>query len=329
MPNTEPETGHAGATAAIHVVAGVLRNPLGQVLIQKRPAGKVAAGLWEFPGGKVDPGERRFDALRRELHEELGLEASAGQPLIRVEHRYRHGLVDLDVWEVTGFRGSAKGRESQEVRWVFEHELPRYEYPAANLPVVSAVRLPDSMMVTGSGAGRTRLLEDVGYALQQGCRFVQFRAHEADDDTYASVARELQSLCRAHGACLVVNRDVAMFTRLRADGLHLSQARLAACRERPVPADAWFSASVHDAQELARAEAAGVDFVTLGPVLPTASHPGTQGLGWSAFGALVAVARVPVFAQGGLRFSDLSRARACGARGLSGIRLFRREALAQ
>jgi 8-oxo-dGTP diphosphatase len=92
--------------------------------------------------------------------------------------------------------------------------------------------------------------------------------------------------------------------------------------ERPLPRDAWVGASCHDAGELERAAELGVDFATLSPVCATASHPDSAPLGWQRFAQLVAAARLPVYALGGVGPGDLERARASGAQGVAGIRAF-------
>jgi 8-oxo-dGTP diphosphatase len=122
---------------------------------------------------------------------------------------------------------------------------------------------------------------------------------------------------RAAGAALVLNCDPALAATLDCDGLHLNSARLAATTARPVAAGRWLTASVHDAAELARARALDVDLVLVGPVAPTASHPGAPTLGWDGFAALAAAAGRPCYALGGLALGDAARARDHGARGIA------------
>src|SRR4051812_38195296 len=112
-----------GVSDRIHVVAGVLRDALGRVLIAQRPAGKHLAGLWEFPGGKCERDEDPHDALRRELHEELGVTAGAAQQLIAVPWRYAEKSICLDVYSVAEYRGEPHGREAQALRWATPQEL--------------------------------------------------------------------------------------------------------------------------------------------------------------------------------------------------------------
>ena len=131
MPSTERDP--------IHVVAGVLRNGRGDVLIARRPEHVHQGGLWEFPGGKSEPGEQPGDVLRRELAEELGVEVLEARPLITVEHDYGDRLVILDVWQVLGWRGRVHGREGQTIEWVPPARLGERQFPPADEPVISAI----------------------------------------------------------------------------------------------------------------------------------------------------------------------------------------------
>jgi 8-oxo-dGTP diphosphatase len=122
----------------LHVVAAVLRDASGRVLLAQRTAGRDLAGLWEFPGGKVEPGETPEAALRRELREELGIEARIGAPVACVTMAYPDKQLTLDV-RAASFQGQPRGLEGQALAWVPLHELCNYPMPPADLPVVQAL----------------------------------------------------------------------------------------------------------------------------------------------------------------------------------------------
>jgi 8-oxo-dGTP diphosphatase len=128
-----------GKRALVHVVAGVLTDTSGRVLLAQRPAGKHLAGGWEFPGGKLEPGENRFEGLKRELLEELGVILDTATPLIRLHHSYPDRDIDLDVWLVTEFLGEPAGRESQSLRWCPRDELRQAGLLPADMPVIEAL----------------------------------------------------------------------------------------------------------------------------------------------------------------------------------------------
>jgi 8-oxo-dGTP diphosphatase len=126
------------------------------------------------------------------------------------------------------------------------------------------------------------------------------------------------TLARAHGARVLVNADVALAQRIGADGVHLTSAQLRECGRRP--ATDLVAASCHDEAELVRAREVGADFVVMGPVLPTPSHPGAAGIGWEALMAGLKDFPLPVYALGGLSPVDLEKALACGAHGIAMMR---------
>jgi mutator protein MutT len=128
----------------IHVVAGALVAADGRVLIADRPPGKRYAGRWEFPGGKLAPGESPGDALRRELVEELGIEVTRAQPLIKVRHHYPGdaAAVLIDCWRVAAWRGEPAGLDGQSLRWCTREQLAEADILEADRPIVVALRLP-------------------------------------------------------------------------------------------------------------------------------------------------------------------------------------------
>jgi mutator protein MutT len=135
----------------IHVVAGVVIDAADRVLIAQRPSGKHMAGGWEFPGGKLEPGEERLAGLARELREELGITLIGNpRPLIRVRHDYPSREVLLDVWVVKRFSGEPRGLDRQALRWCTRDELEAAELLPADRPIVAALRLPERLMLVST-----------------------------------------------------------------------------------------------------------------------------------------------------------------------------------
>ena len=124
------------------VVAVALVDPDGRVLLAQRPEGKALAGLWEFPGGKVDPGERPEQALIRELKEELGIdtEASCLAPLTFASHSYEDFHLLMPLWVCRKWEGIAQPREGQNLKWVKPNALRDYPMPAADLPLIPVLQ---------------------------------------------------------------------------------------------------------------------------------------------------------------------------------------------
>jgi 8-oxo-dGTP diphosphatase len=305
----------------IHVAVAVIEDDSGRVLLSQRPAHTHQGGLWEFPGGKVEAGEGLGQALCREIHEELGLEVTGHRPLIRLVHHYQDRSVLLDVHRITAFSGDAHGREGQAMAWVLPTELNHYPLLPADRPIVTALRLPERYLITGPDPANPEVfLARLRQALAAGVRLVQLRAKTLPDQALRALAGESLALCREYGARMLINGAPDLVEALGADGVHLTGRRLASLDRRPLDAGYLVGASCHSAQELSQAVRLGLDFAVLSPVLPTASHPEAQPLGWARFGELVEGVPLPVYALGGVGAGDVSEAWGHGAQGVAGIR---------
>ncbi len=306
----------------IHVAAAAVMDAAGRVLVALRPEASHQGGLWEFPGGKLEPGEQPYDALRRELREELGIELKRARPLLRVTHHYGDRSVLLDVWKVEAFNGEPHGREGQPLRWLPVDELPGLEMPAADRPIVNALRLPDRYLISGDFQNRADFLQRLRTALNGGIRLVQLRVPHLQGAAYQAVAQWALTECHDFGAQLLLNSAPEMVGEIGADGVHLNGSRLMECKQRPLPIGQWVAASCHDSGQLRYAASIGVDFAVLSPVQPTESHPGAQVLGWERARQLLDEATVPVYLLGGLDVGNLAQAWDCGAQGVAAIRDF-------
>jgi 8-oxo-dGTP diphosphatase len=332
------------AMKQIHVVAAVLSDARGRILLTQRGDGRDLAGLWEFPGGKLEVGETAAQALQRELHEELGIEidadASVLTPVIAVPHAYAapggtseaaagsaaampHKRILLDVHRVARFRGRAHGREGQSLAWVSPEKLADYAMPAADRPVVAALRQPDRYLVTPEPAS-----DDVGFlanlarAFDAGLKRVQLRAREASCARLHALAQAAAELAQRAEAQLLLNSahpEAAAIARDLGLGLHLTASHLRSAVSRPA---GLLAASCHDAGELRLAQALGCDFVVLGPVAATPTHPDAAPLGWDGFATLREQVALPIYALGGMRPDHIAAARAHGAQGIAAIRGF-------
>jgi 8-oxo-dGTP diphosphatase len=313
--------GVLGSFDAIHVAAAVLRDASGAVLLSRRPDGAHQGGLWEFPGGKVERGEDVLTALRRELDEELGITCIAARPLIEVSHAYPDARIWLDVWSVEQWRGTPRGRQGQPLRWVDISALSSVEMPAADIPVISAVRLPPVYLVTPEpGIDEAMFLERLSDCLQGGVAMVQFRAKELPRERYAELAKKVIRTVQAVGGSVLLNSEPELALHLKADGVHLTSELLYRCTQRPLPKELWVGASCHNRHDLDEARRIHADFAVLGPVCATSSHPGAAALGWEGFSALARCAGLPIFAIGGMRLQDTSHAWSAGGQGIAAIR---------
>lgn len=316
----------------IHVVAGVLADSSGRVLIAKRAANVHQGGLWEFPGGKLEDGEAPLDGLNRELREELGVDLQSARPLIQVEHDYGDRCVVLDVYLVDRYRGEARGLEGQPLAWRFPATLEADEFPPADVPVLTALKLPSLCLITPDDApnpldpaqsDRTQsFIARIAAALAGGVGMVQLRAHRLSGAAYAALAKELASLCQDYGAHLVLNREPSSLPQVVGSGLHLSSVALSRLSKGPRCSAGFIGASCHNEQELAAAVHFGLDYAFLSPVKQTLTHPGANPLGWDGFHRMIRSLPLPVYALGGLTTADLPAAWQHGAQGIAAIRAF-------
>jgi 8-oxo-dGTP diphosphatase len=163
-------------TATIDVAVAILIRPDGRALLAQRPAGKVYGGWWEFPGGKIEPGEAPAHALARELHEELGVEACRAYPWITRTFTYPHAAVRLHFFRVLGWRGEPHGREGQAFAWQDLAALEVGPVLPANGPVLKSLRLPAEYAISNATeVGETRFLAALESRLAAGLRLVQVR----------------------------------------------------------------------------------------------------------------------------------------------------------
>jgi len=313
----------------IEVAAAVLQRPDNSFLLAQRPPDKIWAGYWEFPGGKIEPGETPLHALGRELHEELGIEVETAYPWITRVFAYPHATVRLNFFRVTAWRGELHPHEGQEFAWQLNPPQPPFDKGRgrcgvspllpANAPVLRALELPSLYAISNAAElGVEEFLRRLEIALCNGLSLLQLREKHLSRDELRELARRVMVLAHAHGAKLLLNADIELAQEIGADGVQLTAAQLAGLHERP--SVGWCAASCHNAEELRRAEALGCDFALLSPVLPTLSHPGAPHLSWGGFAAIAAGSSIPVYALGGLTHDDMQIAWQHGAHGISLLR---------
>lgn len=306
-------------SATVDVAVAILIRADSRVLLAQRPSGKVYGGWWEFPGGKIEPGEAPARALAREVHEELGVEVERAFPWLTRDFSYPHASVRLHFFRVFGWRGEPHGREGQAFAWQDLAGLTVGPVLPANGPVLRSLALPVEYAISNAAeVGEPRFLAALAARLEAGLRLVQVREKSMPRERLAALLERVVAAAAPYRARVLVNGDAALARAAGAHGVHLTARQLARAATRPDLE--WVAASCHGAEGLRQAEALGADFAVLGPVAATPTHPGAPTLGWAGFEASARGASIPVFALGGVRRSDLERAWACGAHGVAMIR---------
>ena len=310
---TEP----AAPTRWIEVAAAVIERGDGEFLLAQRPEGKVYAGWWEFPGGKVETGEPVPAALARELREELGIDVHRAFPWITRTFAYPHGNVRLHFYRVVEWSGTLQSREGQAFAWQRLPGLTVSPILPANGPILGALALPLVLGITPADlADPQHAALQFAAGIRSGLRLLQIRLPGLSEARCRAVTEALAAQARDAGVRVVVNGGNAW--QDESAGLHLRSVDLAGLAERP--ARDLVGASCHGPEDLDRAERLGLDYAVLGPVLPTATHPGHPGIGWPQFERWARGRTLPVYAIGGLSPADLPAARAAGAHGIAAIR---------
>jgi len=306
---------------ALHVAVGVIHDGHGNILLTQRAKHAHQGGLWEFPGGKLEGDETVPQALQRELLEEVGICVKTARPLIKINHQYPDVRVLLDVWQVNDFSGTAHACEGQAMRWVRPQQLKQFTFPAANLPIVTAARLPDRYAIL-EGKNHAEVLLNLDRILQTGATILQVRIKSAPISERSAICASVLERCKQENIITLLNSDLSI-SATAANGIHLSSRELRRLVARPAAWE-WVAASCHNLEELEHAERIGADFAVLAPILPTSTHPDTTPLGWDTLTKLTSSANLPVYALGGLELTDIDRAIEAGAQGIAGISAFLR-----
>ena len=289
----------------IDVVAAVMRRADGRILISQRKQDSAHGGLWEFPGGKREAAESRFDALARELNEELAIDVLEALPLIRFDHRYPSQTINLDVWEVSAWRGRARGAEGQRICWEHPERLHGYAFPAANTTVVNAANLPRiAWVIALSDADSTTLSR-----LNRASSFLTQTAAAVIVDTPPATRSPEQAASR------IEEMRAALTCRLLVDAGSFSRETLRGVAAKSDAGQMLRCARVANRADIARAQGDGDDCILLD--MPGESPTGSGAGDWQTIADLVSRTKLPVFARGYFHPTDCAAAIRAGCQGIA------------
>ena len=301
----------------VNVAASIVQAPDGRVLLAERTARQVAAGFWELPGGKMDPGETAPQAARRELLEEIGIVPHALRPWVAYEHTFPTKRVRLHFFRVSGWDGSPQGCEGQRLAWVDPGAPSVAPVLPSNERVLSALGLPQLCAVLRGADhnGPDGALAILPSLFAIGVRLLRLAEPQMAPDQRIGFARRVANAARPYGARILLEGTAQLANRAGADGLHATRAELHRLNTRP-QTKLW-SATCHDGADLAHAASLGADLAVLSPIQTCRQIPPRPALGWDEFASLARASPIPVYAQGGLSPDCLDRALAAGAAGIA------------
>ena len=317
------------------VAVAVFQKLNGEFLLASRPEGKPYAGYWEFPGGKIELGESVRDALCRELLEELNVVIDDCTPWFSFVMSYTHATVRLHCWRVSTWhdhdaRGML-GLEGQQFAWQRLDSMTVAPTLRGCAPIFRALSLPTHYVITNaSEMGEFAYLEYLRSlsskntsntsangesAISTFPKLIQVREKAMQVGALEDFAREVVTIAKKHQSIVLINSDIELAERVGANGVHLNSSQLQSLTARP--AFDWVGASAHTRDDIERAATLGCDFVVLGAVKETRSHPGQPPLGWQVFAQMLVATPVPVFAIGGMHPNHLVAAQQAGAHGVA------------
>jgi 8-oxo-dGTP diphosphatase len=300
----------------VPVAVAVLQRRDGRVLLAQRLAGTPYPGYWEFPGGKLEPGESPREALTRELHEELGIEVVRAAPWLTQRYLYPHANVELAFFRVFDWRGEPHGRDGQAIAWQIPGAFDVDPLLPANTAILRALELPLVYGISmADEIGEEAFIARARTAIDRGLRLIQLREKSWPVERLRRLGERVLSIARPARTRVLLNGDVALARELGCDGVHWTAATLLAATARVE--GMLCAASCHEEPELKHAATLGVDFAVLGPVAATPTHPWSKPLGWTRLEALLRGTTIPVYALGGLSAADLETAIGCGAHGVA------------
>lgn len=293
--------------SCIEVAIGLLFYQ-SQVLVGWRNSTQHQGNKYEFPGGKVEVGERAIDACRREIFEEVGVDLEQWHVFDLIQHQYDDVTVKLHI-----FHAQLSASQLDQIRapwsWYTRPALTKLNFPAANQQMIQRLLWPHLIKISADLHHIDALADD---------RLLYLRCDAAQFD---SLVPQLNQLSAAQLSRLILNID--LWTRLERSqqahigAVHFKQRQLLQYPE--IPRQVRCIAACHDAESIAAANRLGMQAMTLSPVHHTATHPEQQGMGWAQFAQLVAQTQLPVFALGGMNPVELDTAQQHGAYGLAGI----------
>ncbi len=300
----------------VKVALGVISIDQGY-LLSLRPSNTHLADHWEFPGGKIEQSETSIEALKRELHEEIGIQVIEAQCFLVFSWQYADLNIEFHCFLIDQFRGTPTSKEGQRLEGYSFLAMKKLRIPAANQYLINALMLPQTLAISPQLSGTAAHFQQCLKQFDDPQRMVRIRV----GDPAIFTIEQWQTLAiEAQKTQTFILFEPAVYEHIRTNdycGIHLKQDALMTNKTKPQAA--IVGASCHDAASLNRALALGMDYVLLSPILSTNSHPDIAGMGWQKMQSLIQSKPTVVYALGGMQQSHLKIARKHQAHGIAGI----------
>jgi 8-oxo-dGTP diphosphatase len=293
---------------SIVIAVGLLQKKH-KILLSQRLDDAFMGGFWELAGGKVEKNETIFNALKREMFEELNIEVISTTPFRVLKHSYPDRKVEVHIFKITDYNNEPISKEGQKIKWVTLDELKNFKLLPTMQNIINSLSIPQLSWITPNNLTLTQIEEK----LNKGIKLIQLRGEQE-----LSI-KSIYDLCKQYQAKLILNQKNMDFSRNDVDGFHLNSKISMALKQRPFTNDKILSVATHNKDELNQASLIQADFCYLSPVLATTSHPNATPLGWDKITKLIQNAKLPVVLLGGLNENNLKDALAINAQGIAGI----------
>ena len=303
----------------IKVAVGILFDSNKNIFLAQRPNSRSWSGWWEFPGGKLEKNESPEEALARELKEEVNIDVINFEKWVTRNYSYEEHNVTLYFFKVTEWNGDLIPKENQKLLWINPCEVNKATILPANIFILNALSLPTQYGITNiSEVPKEIFLTQLLKQLNQGLKMIQIREKNLPLEELKKITKEILEICRPFSAKVILNSNVDLAVEVNANGAHLNSIELKKFTKKQK--NIIVSAACHSEEDVKIAQEKGVDFVVLSPVNKTISHPTIESMGWAFFSSIINKYDLPVYALGGMRKKDISKALSSGAVGIASQR---------
>ena len=307
----------------IQVAVGILKDSDAKYLLGKRLNSQSWPGWWEFPGGKLEKNEKPAEALKREIFEELGIVVKKYKQWTTRRVIENNKITTLFFFLVLSWSGKIGGKEGQELKWVNLKSFNSKKILPPNQIIHKALKndLGDIYAITNLQEMQSEnFFQILKNKIDQDLKFLQIREKALSERDLITFIKQIKRLLKRTNVKIIINGSIDLAYKYELDGVHLNSIQLYELEN--FPNDLLVGVSCHSKKDLEVAEEKNADYVVLGPVKKTLSHPNGDFIGWNKFKNLAEKSNLPVYAIGGMKKNDIALSFENGAIGIASQRDF-------